>query len=104
MDLEQPYDPNGYAFIWRPNIRDWMSGTNSKQLSEYLHKFFLKLLLDITIDPIDDMKHEFELWAKDGVFDRAFGPFPICIALTNLIGVEGYEINYWSKPTTSPKI
>lgn len=104
MQLEQPYDPNGYAFIWRPDIMDWMSGTSSKQLSEYLHKFFLKLLLDITIDPIDDMKHEFESWAKDGVFDRAFGTSPIINALKNVIGVKRYEIDYWSKPTASSEI
>jgi hypothetical protein len=104
LDLEEPFDPKGYKFIWKPDLLDWMSGNQGKQISHYVQKFFLKLLLDITIDPIEDLKQEFEAWAKEGAFDRAFSVLPTINALKNVIGVSGYDIEYWSNPTPSSEI
>lgn len=104
LNLEEPYDPKGYKFIWKPDLLDWMSGTNGKQISDYVQKFFFKLLLDITIDPIEDLKQEFKFLAKDGAFNRAFSVLPTINALKNVIGVSGYDIEYWSNPAPSSEI
>ena len=104
LNLEEPYDPNGYKFIWKPDLLDWMSGTHGKQINGYVKDFFFKLILDITIDPIEDLKQEFESWAKEGAFNRAFSILPTINALKNVIGVSSYDIEYWSHPTHSSEI
>lgn len=104
LNLEEPYDPNGYKFIWKPDLLDWMSGTHGKQINGYVKDFFFKLILDITIDPIEDLEQEFESWAKEGAFNRAFSFLPTINAIKNVIGVSSYDIEYWSHPTHSSEI
>lgn len=104
LDLQEPFDSEGYRFIWKPDLVDWMSGSHGNQISDYTQKFFLKLLLDTTIDPIKDLEQEFEIWAKEGAFDRAFSVLPTINALKNVIGVSSYDIEYWSNPALSSKV
>jgi hypothetical protein len=104
LNLEEPYDPKGYEFIWKPDLLDWISGSHGKQVSDYVQKFFFKLLLDITIDPIEDLKQEFEFLAKDGAFYLAFSVLPTINALKNVIGVSSYDIECWANPAPSSEI
>lgn len=104
LDLEEPFDPKGYKLIWKPDLLDWMSGSNGKQIIDYVQNFFFKLLLDITIDPIEDLKQEFEAWSKEGAFNRAFSVLPTVNALKNVIGVFSYDIEYLSNPASSSEI
>jgi hypothetical protein len=104
LNLEEPYDPKGYKFIWKPDLLDWLSGTHGKQINDYVQEFFFKLLLDITIDPIEDLKKEFDSWVKEGAFNRAFSFLPTINALKNVIGASRYDIEYWSNPAPSSEI
>lgn len=104
LNLEEPYDPKGYKFIWKPDLLDWLGGTHGKQINDYVQEFFFKLLLDITIDPIEDLKQEFVSWVKEGAFSRAFSFLPTINALKNVIGASRYDIEYWSNPSPSSEI
>lgn len=104
LDLEMPPDPEGYYLIWKPDMLEWLRKTDRKQVHDYFMKFLLKLLLDITIDPKDDLTQELERWYHEGTFNRAIGMSPTSIALMDLIGKERYEFSYWRKPAASPQV
>ena len=102
LDLGMPPDPEGYFLVWKPDMLEWLRKTDPKQIRDYLMKFLFKLLLDITIDPKDDLTQEFERWHDEGTFNRALGMSPTSILLMDLIGKDRYDLSYWCNPATSP--
>ena len=100
LNYDEPFDPDGYLFIWKPDMLDWIN-KESEYMHKYLFDFLIKLLVDITIDPLEDLQQEFKNWADEGVFDRTLVTSQISTILANLIGRERYEIEYWSKSSTS---
>ena len=93
--LEIPPDPKGYSLVWKLDMLEWLSTTDRKEIHEYLMKFLLKLLLDITIDPLDDIEQELDRVHEEGAFSRAIGMSPTSITLTDIIGEERYELRFW---------
>lgn len=92
LELDRPPDPDGYYMIWKPDMLEWLRKTNAKEISDYFMQLLLKLLLDTTIDPLEDLQQELERWYKEDTFSRAIGTSPTCLALLDLIGEKGYEL------------
>jgi len=68
LEFDKPPDPDGYYMIWKPDMVDWIKRTDPKDMSDYFMKLLLKLLIDITIDPLDDLSQELERWHKEDTF------------------------------------
>lgn len=101
IDLNAPPNPNGYVFEWKIGMVDWLTTTGREEVSKYLLQFLLKMLIDITIDPIKDIKDEIEQWGKNETFSRALGLSPTVIPLQDMIGRKLYEISLWDGSTAS---
>ena len=76
FDLDRPPNPGGYKLIWKPDMVSWLYKNGRKEVGGYLMQFLLKLLFDITIDPMDDLKKEFDHWNESDTFIRAIGTSP----------------------------
>ena len=83
-----------HKLTWRPGMIEWMRN-NSASYASHLHELLRKLLLSITIDSFDDVKSEMEAWNANGVFDRVGAAEVDFLALTDLIGTDKYDLNYW---------
>lgn len=104
LDLEAPPDPRGYQFLWLPGMLKWLNETDRAEVTDFLMQFLLKLLMDITIDPFDDLKQELDTWHKEDTFSRALGSSPTSIAIMDIIGKEPYELGYWCNTTAPSEI
>lgn len=104
MELSSPPSPEGYEFLWRPDVLECMRTIDRKTFAEYLMKFLLKLMMDITIDPIEDLEQELSRWNNEDVFSLALGTSPTAVAVTNLIGEDGYDFRLWNDSSASPSI
>jgi hypothetical protein len=88
--------PFGYEFIWSPDMLKWFNQSGRSEITTYLMEFLLKLLLDITIDPLDDLKKEMDRWHKEDTFSRAIGTSPTSIAIIDILGDKCYDLRNWS--------
>lgn len=106
FDLDTPPDSDeGYRLIWRPDLLEWLSLKESKEtLIDFLKQFILKLLVDTTIDPSEDLKEELSRLLEVDTLGRALGISPTSILVNNLLGDKWYDINYWCKASASPEI
>ncbi len=102
--LDERPNLEGYRFVWQPDILEWLNKSNRKSITDYFMNFLLKLLVDTTIDPIDDIKAELLRWNNEDVFSLALGTSPSSIAVTNLLGEDSYDYRRWCKTPSSSKI
>ncbi len=104
IELSKPPSPEGYEFLWGTDVLQWLRTIDRKTFSEYLMKFLLKLMMDITIDPIEDLELELKCWNDNLVFSLALGTSPTAVALTNLLGEDGYDFRLWIDSSASSSI
>lgn len=89
--------------VWAQDALQWIHDHQSG-FYEYLTAFLGLLITSITIDPWQDLKRELDHWRKRGVFDRILIATRNSIALTDVIGREKYDLNYWIKAATAQEI
>jgi hypothetical protein len=102
LALDVPPEPGGYRFIWRPDMLEWLNITERERVCNYLMQLLLKLMFDITIDPMEDLVKELDYWGKEHTFSRSLGTSPTSIALEDLLGKDRYELAHWCNPAASP--
>ena len=97
--------PDGsYELILKHDSFEWLMTSNQKEICEWLHRFALKIVVDATIDPPDELFQELHRWGEEGTFDRALGTSPIGIVVANILGPELYDLNYWYRSATPPSV
>jgi hypothetical protein len=96
LDMGAPPSTLGYAFIWHPDMLKWLNEVGRSEITSYFMEFLLKLLLDTTIDPFDELKKELDRWDKEDTFSRAIGTSPTSIAVRDILGDDCYDLRYWS--------
>jgi hypothetical protein len=89
--------------VWAPDALQWIHDHQSA-FHEYLTVFLGLLISSITIDPWEDLKGEIDHWKKRGVFDRVIIAIRNSIALTDIVGREKYDPNYWIKAAAAQEI
>jgi hypothetical protein len=89
--------------IWAPDAARWIYA-NQNDFHHYLVSFLNLLIAAITIDPWEDLRRELNYWHKRGVFDRISIATRNSIALTDIVGREKYDLNYWIKAAASQEI
>jgi len=97
LEFDKPPDPDGYYLIWKPDMIEWFKKTDHEEVGRYFMQLLFKILLDITIDPLEDLREEFDRWHQEETFSRAIGMSPTCIALFDLLGEGNYEIRNWNE-------
>jgi hypothetical protein len=104
LALSEPPSPQGYEFVWKSDMLSWMRTIDRKTFSDYLLQFLLKLLMDITVDPMEDLEQELNRWNDEHVFSLALGTSPTAIAVTHLLGEDGYDFRLWHRTSASSSI
>jgi hypothetical protein len=89
--------------VWTEDALQWIHDHQSG-FHEYLIVFLSLLITSITIDPWKDLKLELDHWGKRGVFDRILIATRNSIALTDVVGREKYDLNYWIKAAAAQEI
>jgi hypothetical protein len=89
--------------VWAPDALQWIH-THQNEFHAYLAAFLAMLISAITIDPWKDLERELEHWRKRGVFDRILIATRNSIALTDIVGREKYDLNYWIKAAAAQEI
>jgi hypothetical protein len=92
-----------HALTWRPGMIEWMRN-NASSYAQHLHDLLMNLLLFTTVDSSKDVKSELDSWKANGVFDRVGAAESNFLALTDLIGADKYDLNYWINAATSSSI
>jgi hypothetical protein len=89
--------------VWEPDVLQWIH-KHQNDFHDYLTRFLGMLIAAITIDPWEDLKRELDYWGKRGVFDRILIATRNSMALTDIIGREKYDLNYWIKAAAAQEI
>ena len=80
--------------IWKPGMLEWMRN-NVGPLRQFLFRLLLEILFTSTIDPMEDIKKELDIWEKQRSFERALNSSPTSIPLLDLLGPEKYDLTNW---------
>lgn len=99
INLDKPTLRAEYEFYWREDMLDWMQSGKRDEICDFFMKFLLKMLMEITIDPLKELTRELDQWHKDETFNRAIGNSPTSIAISDLIGEQLYGLEYWQRAT-----
>lgn len=99
-----PSAPDTLTLTWSPELLDWMNRGSRQAAIEHLKQIFFMVLLITTIDPLPDLEEEFSRWMEEDAPTRAFGTSPISIAMSDIVGETLYDLAYWCKAPTSPKV
>jgi hypothetical protein len=73
--------------IWKPNMIEWMRD-NALPFRRFLFRLLLEILFTSTVDPMEDIKKELEIWEKQRSLERALNSSPTSIAVLDLLGGE----------------
>jgi len=93
LELEKPPHPDGYKIVWKTDMAEWLGPANAPKMGDFLMQFLLKILIDITIDPLGDLEAELKVWSKQGAFSRALSALPVALIIKDTIGEEKYELS-----------
>jgi len=83
-----------YELLFKPDMLRWMIESRG-EMCGWLHQFMLRVIIDATMDPIEDLVAEIDHWGEEGTFDRALSASPTCVIVGALIGRDRYDLNYW---------
>ncbi|MBC8489989.1 MAG: hypothetical protein H8D45_28565, partial [Bacteroidetes bacterium] len=83
--IAQETNPDGYFLIWKPDVLEYII-KSPKEIRDFFHKFFFKILLDSTIDPKEDLQEEFERLHSEHTFSRAMSFTPTGIMNLTILG------------------
>lgn len=89
--------------IWKPDMIAWMRD-NVVPFRKFLFRLLLEILFTSTVDPMEDIKKELEIWEKQKSFERALNSSPTSVALLDLLGLEKYDLNNWINSAPPPKV
>jgi hypothetical protein len=89
--------------FWSPDALKWIHD-NRNSFHDHLVSFLSTLVVATTIDPWEDLKRELDYWHERGVFDRILVATQNSIALTDIVGREKYDLNYWIKAAAAQEI
>jgi hypothetical protein len=82
---------------------EWMRD-NALPFRRFLFRLLLEILFTSTVDPIEDIKKELEIWEKQRSLERALNSSPTSIAVLDLLGGEKYDLNNWIKSAFAQKV
>ncbi|MFH1741572.1 MAG: hypothetical protein ABIH23_21405, partial [bacterium] len=99
--LKGPSVSGSYDLCWKPDMLDWLYSEERSAVGECFLQLLLRILLEITIDPLSDLMDELEKWKEQGTFNRAIELSPTSVFIMEILGTEKYEINYWYGTSTS---
>jgi hypothetical protein len=89
--------------IWKAGMIEWMRD-NVVPFRKFLFRLLLEILFTSTVDPMEDIKKELDVWDKQKSFERALNSSPTSIALLDLLGREKYDLNNWINSAPAPKV
>jgi hypothetical protein len=101
--IPEKFGVEEHALTWRPGMIEWMRN-NARSHAEHLHDLLMNLLLFTTVDSSEDVRRELDSWKINGVFERVGAAESNFLALTDLIGADKYDLNYWINAATPSSI
>ena len=84
-------DPDGYFVTWGSHLIEYLK-KSPEEIREFYSQFLFKILLDSTIDPMSDLKEEFDRLHSEDTFSRALGLTPTGIINLAILGEKYYDI------------
>jgi hypothetical protein len=96
--------PTGRCEIAVKPLADSMNASEQYMCREWIHQCAINAILNVTVDPIDDLLEEFEKWGKEGAYERAFTLSPSWLYVSDLLRGVPYELSGFVKDSASQEI
>ena len=79
-----------------------MSPANAIEFRDFLERFMLKLIVDVTVDPLESVIDELKSWRTSGAFSRALTSSPMAPAVIDVAGKGAYDLGEIVRRSATP--
>ena len=102
VQTEDVVDPKCIRKIFKINQKSFnkLLLESGKEGTDWIRRQLLCLLLELCIDPVEDLKKELDWMYKEGAFQRALGMGPLFLYLENHCKKEVYDGTIWETTTS----